>query len=101
MVGAGSHFNLLTGGSGDDRIRGGRDLDLIAGGAGRDSISGGRGPDLLVVDDGARDDADCGRGRDSFAADPDDRVRRCEEDLGSGPAPSPAPLKFPVVKRKR
>jgi len=43
-----SAFNLVLGGPGNDRMRGGRLRDSLEGGAGDDRASGGRGRDVLL-----------------------------------------------------
>ena len=45
-------MGTLTGGNGNDILRGGSDSDVLIGGGGNDSISGGSGNDLLRGDSG-------------------------------------------------
>ena len=60
---------ILSGGRGDDTIRGHK---------GFDRVKGGGGADLIRVDDGRRDVVDCGRGRDKADVDPKDDIAGCE-----------------------
>jgi Ca2+-binding RTX toxin-like protein len=62
-----------------DRLFGGPGGDTINGSTGKDRLYGAKGRDLLIADDGMRDRVDCGRGRDAFWADGNDRLRSCEK----------------------
>ncbi len=68
----------LNGGSGSDRLSGGSGSDWLKGGRSRDELKAGSGRDSIHARDGRRDRVDCGRGRDTVAADRYDRLRRCE-----------------------
>lgn len=77
----------ISGGDGDDHIRGiwggmsvsGDDGDdLIEGGRGVDDISGGFGDDVIYARDGNAEDINCGPGRDAVIADEVDRLSGCE-----------------------
>jgi Ca2+-binding RTX toxin-like protein len=50
--GGGSAFNLVLGGSGNDRVTGGRLRDSLQGGSGNDSIASGSGRDILLGNSG-------------------------------------------------
>lgn len=76
--------DLLNGGKGDDALVGGTGYDRLLGTSGNDRLYSGRTrwnvPDPLFSpepDDGA-DLTECGPGRDVAAANPWDRVSRCE-----------------------
>lgn len=56
--------DVLLGGRGNDELDGGRGADVLTGGRGTDTIVGGAGPDRIAARDGARDDVQCGGGRD-------------------------------------
>jgi Ca2+-binding RTX toxin-like protein len=74
----GGSVGELDGGAGSDLIVGGRGSDLIRGGPGRDLLLGRRGADLLRDRDSMRDRMRCGPGRDFASADRFDRLRACE-----------------------
>ena len=49
--------------------------DRLTGGSGRDRISGGKDDDVIYARDGQRDSVSCGTGKpDRVVADPSDRV---------------------------
>ena len=50
----------------------------MTGGPGGDVIATGPGRDVVHARDGERDVIDCGRGRDTVFADPEDSTERCE-----------------------
>ena len=90
----------LFGGDGNDDLTGGRDNDLLGGDAGRnvlsgngggdcfglsgaenERVSGGDGDDIIVANDGNRDNIFCGAGQDTVRADEEDRVAADCEDV--------------------
>ena len=75
----GSGRDRLSGGSGNDVLKGGSGDDVLSGGRGKNTLSGGSGNDRLNIDDGRRDKANCGPGRDRVIADPKDKVTGCEK----------------------
>ncbi len=78
-ISGGSGNDRINGNSGNDVLNGSSGRDLIRGGSGRDRIGGGSGNDRINSRDRRRDRIDCGRGRDSVAADRLDRIaRNCE-----------------------
>jgi Ca2+-binding RTX toxin-like protein len=89
----------IRGGSGDDtltgrakkrdRLFGGAGGDTLRGKTGKDRLFGQAGRDRVVANDGEKDRANCGSGRDEFWADEKDRVVKCER-RGDGPGPAPA-----------
>jgi hypothetical protein len=68
----------VNGFGGDDVIYGGDgdDVERLWGGGGEDVIRGGDGDDFLdgTFDGGDRDELYCGKGKDQYAADKNDRV---------------------------
>lgn len=65
----------IDGRAGGDRLLGRGGADLLVGGAGPDRVEGGTGADRLALDqDGSRDSASCGPGRDLVTADRADVV---------------------------
>jgi len=64
IVDAGSGNDRVYGGSGNDRLAGGFGSDRLDGGRGRDVLLGGPGADVLIAQDGERDTANGGPGRD-------------------------------------
>ena len=70
----------MSGGQGDDLVRGDAGDDLLKGGAGSDRILGGTQNDTIVsVGDRAGDVVDCVAGTDTVTADRYDRVSGCEK----------------------
>jgi Ca2+-binding RTX toxin-like protein len=77
-IGGASAFNLVLGGSGNDRMTGGRFRDSLQGGSGNDRATGGAGRDILVggsgndrLNGGADDDLLSGNaGNDVLIAGP-------------------------------
>lgn len=83
----------VYGGDGQDQAHGGPGADIVAGEAGSDRLWGDGGEDFLRSGrveehwytypprplDTWSDRVDCGPGRDKVAANPWDRVRRCEQ----------------------
>ncbi|MFQ5426532.1 MAG: calcium-binding protein, partial [Gaiellales bacterium] len=74
---------VLRGGSGDDRLYGGRKADLLLGGDGDDTLTGGNGTDqyvagpgndLLMMKDRTADVGDAGEGYDRASVDAADRL---------------------------
>ncbi len=61
---------VVTGGPGDDVIRGHK---------GFDNIRAGSGDDVLNTDDGKADNVNCGNGRDRANVDSKDDLKSCEE----------------------
>jgi Ca2+-binding RTX toxin-like protein len=78
-VSGGSGKDRLVGGSGNDRLIGGPGNDRLSGGKGKNVLSGGSGNDVINVDDGKKDTASCGPGKDRVIADPKDKVKGCEK----------------------
>jgi hemolysin type calcium-binding protein len=70
--------DVLRGGGGDDDITGGRSGDGIRGGPGNDQVLAGSEDDRIAINDGQRDLARCGPGRDRVRVDALDTVRGCE-----------------------
>lgn len=70
--------DAIDGGGGDDRLVGNGQRDRIEGGSGLDRIAGRLGRDVIDARDGQRDKVSCGAGRDVVVADPQDKLRRCE-----------------------
>ncbi|CAN5799484.1 hypothetical protein BH24ACT25_BH24ACT25_05630 [soil metagenome] len=70
--------NTLIGRGGDDRLvgRGGR--DTIVAFEGRDVVRAGRGRDHVLSASGSRTAVDCGPGFDSVSAERGDRLENCE-----------------------
>lgn len=67
--------DTVLGRGGPDRLLGRGGPDLLVGGTGADRVDGGAGDDRLALDqDGARDRASCGPGRDVVTADRADAV---------------------------
>jgi hypothetical protein len=65
----------IDGRAGADRVLGRGGDDVLVGGAGADRVDGGAGSDRLALEqDGSRDSASCGPGRDLVAADGTDAV---------------------------
>jgi hypothetical protein len=83
--------------AGDDRIFGLAGGDVLTGGFGRDVVDGGAGADRLLLRDGDRDIARCGRGRDTVVADGVDVVLGDCETLRISPPVPLAPPPRPVV----
>jgi hypothetical protein len=82
----------LSGDEGHDSLLGGGDNDLLNGGSGLDSLLGATGDDWLFSSDGETDLVDCGRGLDTFRADPlDGPSQSCEPPPPFPPLPSPPP----------
>lgn len=69
----------ILGDGGNDTIDAGAGNDEIDGGDGRDAIKAGRGDDTIDVRDRKRDTVDCGTGKDTVVADPEDRLKGCEK----------------------
>jgi Ca2+-binding RTX toxin-like protein len=83
----------ISGGGGDDLIKGQRSIDSLNGGAGnddiyagprderaRDTVVGGRGKDFVQVFNrpAAKDVVNCGKDRDRVVADSEDVLSDCE-----------------------
>ena len=83
--------------AGDDRVFGLAGDDVLTGGLGRDLVKAGAGADRLLLRDGARDVADCGRGKDVVVADGADVVLGDCETLRISPPEPHAPPPRPVV----
>lgn len=93
----------IIGGAGDDTLVGDDGGNGLFGLAGRDNITGGGGADVIEADagndtisirDGVADQADCGTGADTVAADAADSLTGCESVLLPAPplsAPPPPP----------
>lgn len=64
----------IVGTSGPDAIVGGPGADRLFGRGASDTVEGGFGADVIRVGDGARDEVDCGPGRDVVIADAIDSV---------------------------
>lgn len=78
---------LVTGGTGDDLLRGHSGFDDLSGGgggdklipdAGRDRAVGGGGNDVIKAAGGGKDNVQCGAGRDKAVVDERDDARGCE-----------------------
>ncbi|HEU0305021.1 MAG TPA: hypothetical protein VFR32_10630 [Gaiellaceae bacterium] len=87
----------IRGTAGPDRIAGRGGNDVLVGRAGRDVVDGGSGADRLVLRDGERDTAICGRGKDVVLADAADVVMGDCETLRVVPLEPQAPPTRPVV----
>jgi Ca2+-binding RTX toxin-like protein len=61
--------DLLRGGSGDDTLNGDAGNDLLIGGAGQDTLNGGTGDDTMVISDINFTSVDGGVGFDTLALD--------------------------------
>jgi Ca2+-binding RTX toxin-like protein len=79
--------SLLSGGPGNDVLRGHDGFDDMSGGGGgdvltplggRDRARAGAGADLIRAADGRKDNVACGPGRDKAIVDSHDDVRGCE-----------------------
>ena len=75
----GSGGDRLLGGKGDDRLTGGRGDDRLDGGPGRNAYDAGPGDDRIKARNGQRERVRCGSGNDWVRADPEDRLRGCEQ----------------------
>lgn len=64
IIRGGSGDDIIDGGQGDDILRGGKGNDFIAGGDGDDRIRGGKGSDVLTSGDG-NDSIRGGKGNDT------------------------------------
>jgi len=74
--------DVLNGGLSNDRLVGGDGSDRLIGGPGNDQFNGGKGSDTIIANDtrGAVDTVQCGAGRDTVVANPQDRVAAdCEQ----------------------
>ena len=66
------------------KIVGSQKREGLRGGDGPDTIRARGGNDKIRVAGGSADEVNCGKGRDRVVADPDDRLRRCENVSGEG-----------------
>ena len=84
----------IDGRGGADCIRGGNGADRLTGGDGKDEVSGGKNGDHIVVNDGAKDAVECGKGRDKVVADRKDSpalarlARHCPDGVGAKSKPT-------------
>jgi Ca2+-binding RTX toxin-like protein len=93
-ISGGAGNDTVLGGAGDDQeLTGGVGGDTIDGGEGNDESRGNGGPDKVVGGPGD-DSLDFGVGRDSDAADGQDRLEGGPgaDILGAGPTPGPVPV---------
>lgn len=88
--------DIVRAGSGDDEVRTGKGRDRIWGGPGTDAIWAGEGNDFVVVAGDpfyegrdVSDTVDCGPGRDTVVADPQDKTVNCEVKRLVGPGQTP------------
>jgi Ca2+-binding RTX toxin-like protein len=66
----GAEQNMLSGGSGNDKIIGGSSEDILTGGLGSDKIIAGNGEDVINTNDGGiKDTLNCGGGEDILNTD--------------------------------
>ena len=92
-VTGGSGNDALKGGGGPNILIGGDSADTIDGLAGTDEIHGGPGADVLQTQDGTIDTVTCGAGNDSLNRDPQDVVTAdCEDVVGGGGFVEPGSL---------
>jgi Ca2+-binding RTX toxin-like protein len=74
--------DTIDAGEGRDWVWGDFGADTITPGPGLDVVHAGWGADTVFAADGEKDWVSCGPGRDSYTADPQDRIARdCENDI--------------------